>query len=78
MVQVGDTVITSSTGVFTANTAVVSLVNVVVAFVVGLCSVDLLLRTDDAAVMIVTGDVGFAGVIDDHLTLGNVWTFQSN
>lgn len=72
MVQVRDTVITGSTGVFIANTAVVGLVDVVVAFVVGLGGVGLLLWTDDAAVMIVTGDVGFAGVIDDHLTLGNV------
>lgn len=67
MVQVRDAVITGSAGVFVANTAVVGLVDVVVAFVVGLCGMGLLLWTD---VMIVTGDVGFAGVIDDHLTLG--------
>lgn len=70
MVQVRDAVITGSAGVFVANTAVVGLVDVVVAFVVGLCGMGLLLWTDDATVMIVTGDVGFAGVIDDHLTLG--------
>lgn len=72
MVQVRDTVITGSTGIFIANTVVVGLVDVVVAFVVWLCSVGLLLWTDDVTVMIVTSDVGFAGVIDDHLTLGTV------
>lgn len=72
MVQVGDTVITGSTGVFTANTAVVGLVDVVVAFIIWLCRVGLLLWTDDATVVIVTGEVGFAGVISDYLTLGTV------
>lgn len=78
MIQVRDTVITGRTGVFIANTAVVGLVDVVVAFVAGLCDVGLLLWTDDVSVMIVTGDVGFAGVVDDHLTLGTVQTFQSD
>lgn len=72
MVKVRDTVIKGSTGIFIANTAVVVLMDVVVAFVVGLCGIGMLLWTDDAAVMIVTHDVGFAGVIDDHLTLGTV------
>lgn len=72
MVQVRDTVITGSIGVFIANTAVVGLMIAVFAFVVRLFSVGLLLWTNDAAVMIVTGDVGFAGVVDDHLTLGTV------
>lgn len=72
MVQVRDTVITGSTGVIIANTAVVGLVDAVVVFVIRLCSVSLLLWTDDAAVMIVTGDIGFAGVVDDHLTLGTI------
>lgn len=72
MVQVGGTVITGSTGIFIANTAVVGFVDVVVVFSVGICSMGLLLWTDDAAVMIVTGDVGFAGVIDDHLILCTV------
>ena len=72
MVQVRDTVITGSTGVFTANTAVNGLLGIVVAFVIGFRGVGLLLWTDDAAVMIVTSDVEFAGVIDDHVTLGTV------
>lgn len=72
MVQVRDTVITGSTGIFTANTALVGIVDVVVVFVIWLCGVGLLLWTDDAAVMIVTSNVGFAGVINDHLTLGTV------
>lgn len=72
MVQVWDTVITGSTGIFIANTAVVALLDVVAVFVVGLCDMGLLLWTDDAAAMIVTVDVGFAGVIIDHLTQGTV------
>lgn len=65
-------VITGSIGVFIANTAVVGLVNIVVAAVVRLRAVGLLLWTDGAAVVIVKGEVGFAGVIDVHLILGTV------
>lgn len=70
MVQVRDTVITGSTGVFIDNTAVVGLV--VDAIVVRFSGVALLLWTDDAVVVIVTGDGEFAGAVDDHLTLGAV------
>lgn len=72
MVWVQGTVITGSTGIFIANTAVVSFVAVVVVFSVWIPGVGLLLGTDDAAVVIVTGDVGFAGVFSDQLILCTV------
>lgn len=72
MVQVRGTVITGRTGIFIANTAVVGFVDAVVVFSIRIRSMGLVFWTDDATVMIVTGDVGFAGVIDDHLILDTV------
>lgn len=72
MIQVRDTVITGSTGIFTANTAVVGHVDVIVLIIVGLRGVGWLLCTDDAAVMIVTSDVRFAGVVNGLFTLVTV------
>lgn len=72
MVLVRVAVVAGRVGMFVANSVGVGFVDAVAVFGTGAHSVGLVFWTDGAAVVIVTGDVGFAGVIDGHWILGTV------